>query len=78
MEYTNNTYKEHGNVGQFDTDDRLEKLNAICNPLQKLSAVIDFEFFRETLENGLYKNRITKAGAKPYDYVLMFKILIVK
>ena len=34
--------------------------------------------FRETLEMGLYRERLTNAGAKPYDYVLMFKILVLQ
>ena len=34
--------------------------------------------FRETLEVGLYRERLTNAGAKPYDYVLMFKILVLQ
>ena len=27
---------------------------------------------------GLYRERLTNAGAKPYDYVLMFKILVLQ
>ena len=34
--------------------------------------------FRETLEKGLYKEKFTKVGAKPYDYVLMFKIVVLQ
>ncbi|MCQ2314735.1 MAG: transposase [Bacteroidales bacterium] len=30
------------------------------------------------MEAGLYRERLTKAGAKPYDYVLMFKILVLQ
>ena len=53
-------------------------LNALGNPLERLSETIDFEMFRETLEMGLYRERLTNAGAKPYDYVLMFKILVLQ
>ena len=53
-------------------------LNALGNPLEKLSETIDFEMFRETLEMGLYRERLTNAGAKPYDYVLMFKTLVLQ
>ena len=53
-------------------------LNALGNPLERLSETIDFEMFRETLEVGLYRERLTNAGAKPYDYVLMFKILVLQ
>ena len=34
--------------------------------------------FREDLETGLYKEKFTNVGAKPYDYVLMFKILVLQ
>lgn len=34
--------------------------------------------FRDTLEKGLYKEKFTNVGAKPYDYVLMFKIVVLQ
>ena len=40
--------------------------------------MIDFEIFRDELEEGLYKERFTTVGAKPYDYVLMFKVLVLQ
>ena len=71
MNQTKPTYKQQGNVGLFDSDETMEKLNAMGNPLDKLSKAVDFEMFRDTLERGLYKEKFTKVGAKPYDYVLM-------
>lgn len=38
--------------------------------------MIELEIFRDELEEGLYKERFTTVGAKPYDYVLMFKVLV--
>lgn len=72
------TYKRQGNISLFDNEETMEKLNAMGNPLDRLSKVIDFEMFRETLETALYKERLTGAGAKPYDYVLMFKVLVLQ
>ncbi len=72
------TYKKQGNISLFDNEETMEKLNAMGNPLDRLSKVIDFEMFRETLETALYKERLTDAGAKPYDYVLMFKVLVLQ
>lgn len=72
------TYKQQGNVGLFDAEMNTAKLNGMGNPLERLSKVIDFEMFRERLESGLYKKKMTNAGAKPYDYVLMFKILVLQ
>lgn len=78
MENTCRTYRPQGNIGLFDNEEAIEKLNAMGNPLARLIEVIDFEMFRETLESGLSKNRLTNAGAKPYDPVLMFKVLVLQ
>jgi len=65
--------------GFFDEQETLAKLSKLKDPLEKLSNSIDFEMFREPLK-GIYQkaNPKSKAGAKPYDYVLMFKILILQ
>lgn len=73
------TSKKRQPRGFFDEQEKLEKLNKLQDPLNKLSNKIDFELFRETL-NGIYQKteRKSEAGAKPYDYVLMFKVLILQ
>jgi len=54
-------------------------MNEMGNPLEKISSVIDFEFFRELLESKLLNtDKKNNAGAKPYDYVMMFKIMILQ
>jgi transposase len=78
MKETKPTYKKQGNVTLFDSDETMEKLNKLGNPLDKLSKAVDFEMFRDTLEKGLYKEKFTKVGVKPYDYVLMFKIVVLQ
>jgi len=56
-----------------------KKLSAIGNPLERISEVIDFEMFRQTLEeNVLNHNKKNNASAKPFDVVMMFKILILQ
>jgi hypothetical protein len=52
---------------------QLEKLSKLKDPLEKLSRRIDFESFRLTL-NGIYEktDRKSLAGAKSFDFVLMF------
>lgn len=35
-------YKQQGNIGLFDFDDNMSKLNKIGNPLSKLSQAVDF------------------------------------
>ena len=61
--------------GEFGTD----LLSQIGNPLEAISKVVDFEMFRETLESKLLnKNKKSNAGAKPFDLVMMFKIIILQ
>jgi|LSQX01.1.fsa_nt_gb IS5 family transposase len=73
------SYKITGNRGLFDEQEIYKKLSAIGNPLEKTSKVIDFELFRKTLEDGvLTKDKKNNAGAKPFDVVMMFKILILQ
>jgi len=75
----NYQYKSQGKKSLFDEEFIVEKLTAIGNPLETISKVIDFEMFRYTLESKLLKSdKINNAGAKPYDLVLMFKILILQ
>ena len=44
-------YKKSGNRGLFDEQDTYQKLSAIGNPLKTTREVVDFEMFREVLEN---------------------------
>jgi transposase, IS5 family len=72
-------YKRRGNKGLFDDEFTKERLSAMGNPLESISKVIDFEFFRDSLESKLLNtNKKNNAGAKPYDVVLLFKILILQ
>jgi len=76
---TSQEYKTNGKKGLFDKQFTIERLTAIGNPLEKISNVIDFEVFRNTLESKLLNTeKKSNAGAKPYDVVLMFKILILQ
>lgn len=65
--------------GFFDEQEALDKLSKLKDPLEKLNRYINFEVFRGTLET-IYRNPNPKstAGAKPFDYVLMFKIMILQ
>jgi IS5 family transposase len=65
--------------GLFDEQVRLEKLSKKQDPLERLSTHIDFEFFRKPLEQFFDKDIDRSKGGRPaYDYVLMFKILILQ
>ena len=66
-------------MGLFDYEFQLEKIKEHQPPLQKLNAIIDWEMFREVIEEALNKkNPKSNAGAKPYDRVMMFKIVILQ
>jgi IS5 family transposase len=65
--------------GLFDEQRRLEKLTKKQDPLERLSAHIDFEYFRKPLEGALNRDNDKSKGGRPsYDPVLMFKILILQ
>lgn len=71
-------FKRHRDYSFFDQDIRLSKLEKLGDPLQKLDKHIDFEIFRNILEDVLTRLAKGKGGRRPYDYVLLFKILILQ
>ena len=72
-------YKKSGTVTLFDTQNIKENLSELGNQLERLSKVVDFEMFRKSLED-VFENKAKKnnAGAKPYDVVMMFKVMVIK
>jgi IS5 family transposase len=72
-------YKSRGNKGLFDEQFNNEQLSIMGNPLEAISKVLDFDMFRPLLETKLLnKDKKNNAGAKPFDVVLMFKILLLQ
>lgn len=71
-------FKRHRDFGFFDQDIRLTKLSKLGDPLEKLNSGIDFELFRNFLEESLIQPTKGKGGRPPYDYVLMLKVLILQ
>lgn len=65
-------------TGLFDWQFRFEKLEKNGDPLRQLNDVIPWESFRPTLDAVREKKRKSNAGAKPYDVVMMFKILVIQ
>ena len=66
--------------GFFDKDFRLEELERCGDPLTKLNELIPWEEFRPELERVRERaeERKSPAGRKPFDVVLMFKIMILQ
>jgi transposase, IS5 family len=71
-------FKRSKAIGFFDEDFRLEKLSELGDPLVRLSKGVDFEIFRPLLLEELHIEPKNDGGRPPYDYVLMFKILILQ
>jgi IS5 family transposase len=71
-------FKRHRDYGFFDQDIRLSKLSQLGDPLERLNKEVDFEMFRTLLEDKLAKISKGPGGRPPYDYVMMFKILILQ
>jgi IS5 family transposase len=72
-------YKNTGKRMLFDESENAEKLTTMGNPLEMLSKVVDFEYFRPLLEESLVKkDKKSDAGAKPFDVLMMFKILVLQ
>jgi IS5 family transposase len=64
--------------GFFDWQNRFEKLVITGDPLPKIAATMDWAIFGKELGKLRDKERKSNAGAKPYDSLLMFKILIIQ
>lgn len=64
--------------GLFDIQFRLQKIDSNGDPLTVLNDLISWELFRPQLATLRDKPRKSNGGAKGYDCVLMFKVLILQ
>jgi transposase, IS5 family len=76
--HSETTQEPHDATCLFDWQNHFEKINKNGDPLLKLNKVIQGESVREALENVRVREKKNNAGAKPYDVVLMFKVLILQ
>jgi len=65
-------------TGLFDLEFRCRELEKNGDPLVKINQVVPWEDFREVLNQVREKERKSDAGRRPFDVVLMFKILILQ
>ena len=63
--------------GFFDQDDRLAKLDKLSDPLPRLDSIVDWKALRP-LKVIHQKQRKSKAGRKPHEVTLMFKMLVLQ
>jgi transposase, IS5 family len=70
-----------GQLGFHDFAKRLEAISAKGDPLETLNGLIPFESFRAEIEAVVRlapEERKSKAGRKPFDAVMMFKVLVLQ
>lgn len=65
-------------TGLLDWQIRFRQLDAGGDPLEKLKKLVDWERFRSDLEAVRDKERKSNAGRKPFDVILMFKVLVLQ
>lgn len=57
---------------------RYEKLTLLGDPLVKINELVEWSGFFPILEKTINKEKKSNAGAKPYDSIFMFKILVIQ
>jgi transposase, IS5 family len=67
-----------GQIGLFDRENRLAELSAMGDPLDTINRVINWKSFRPIMDKVFRTERKSNAGRPAYDYVLMFKILVLQ
>ena len=70
-----------GQRGFYDRDQRLAAISAKGDPLELIKATVAWERFRTEIEavtRPKPQERKSPAGRKPYDAILMFKILVLQ
>lgn len=70
--------KKHRQRGLFDEQFRLEKLENKGDPLIAINEMINWELFRPIIKKAFKKQPKGPGGRPSYDYILMFKILILQ
>lgn len=65
-------------LGIWDESSRLEKLSQLGDSLERLNGAIDWEIFRPVITKVYKKEHKGPGGRPPYDYVMMFKILVLQ
>jgi hypothetical protein len=64
--------------GFFDMSDQLRELSAKGDDLERIAALVDFTQFPPELEQAVPWSDGSKGGRPAFDYVLMFKVLLLQ
>ena len=64
--------------GFFDLQDRYDQLSQGGDPLERLNKVMEWKQFLPLINRAFDKTRKSAAGRKPYNRVMMFKVLVLQ
>jgi len=67
-----------GQIGLFDTTNIFERLSKFGDPLERLDSAINWRIFKPILKKAFAKERKNNAGRPAFDYIMMFKILVLQ
>ena len=67
-----------GQRGLFDVEERLKRLSDLGDQLLAFAAAVGFEIFRSELTRALAYSDGSQGGRPPFDFVMMFKILVIQ
>lgn len=67
-----------GQLGFFDVEKKLQQLSELGDPLERLNKAIDWGQFKPVIARAFRKERKSNAGRPPFDYLMMFKIMILQ
>ena len=62
----------------FGENEKLKMLSKLGDPLERLNKSVNWEMFAEELKGLLYRESSNVGGRPSYDYLLMFKIVILQ
>lgn len=68
----------NGQFGFFDLVNRYEQLSNQGDPLERLNKVVDWKIFLPLINRAFDKARKSPAGRKPYNRLMMFKVLLLQ
>jgi IS5 family transposase len=68
----------NGQFGFFDLANRYEELSHQGDPLERLNAVVDWKIFLPLINRAFDKARKSPAGRKPFNRLMMFKVLLLQ
>lgn len=67
-----------GQISFFDNENILAALSKQGDPLEKLNKSIKWNIFKPMLVRAFKKERRSNAGRPPFDYLIMFKVLVLQ